>query len=121
MTPMLRRTSAALASIVGGANRTRIRPHAAGALAIVAAAQPVTPKVSLENIGLTYATNTGERLTALQHINLHVRAGEFLCIVGPSGCGKSTLLHLIAGLHRQTSGEVLVDNNPVQGTGTDRI
>src|SRR5581483_10646929 len=38
-----------------------------------------------------------------------------------SGCGKSTLLHLVAGLHRQTSGEVLIDGKAVQGTGTDRM
>jgi NitT/TauT family transport system ATP-binding protein len=80
-----------------------------------------TPKLSLKNVSLSYATNSKGRLIALQNINLQVRAGEFLCIVGPSGCGKSTLLHLIAGLHRQTSGEVLVDNAPVDGPGTDRI
>ncbi|HVI78017.1 MAG TPA: ABC transporter ATP-binding protein, partial [Candidatus Acidoferrum sp.] len=57
----------------------------------------------------------------LDNINLQVRAGEFVCIVGPSGCGKSTLLHLVAGLHSQTSGEILVDGHPVQGPGTDRI
>jgi NitT/TauT family transport system ATP-binding protein len=79
------------------------------------------PKLSLRDVSLSYATNSGSRLTALQDINLQVRPGEFLCIVGPSGCGKSTLLHLIAGLHQQTSGEVLVDNAPVQGAGTDRI
>jgi NitT/TauT family transport system ATP-binding protein len=78
-------------------------------------------KVGLSNICLSYRTQSGERLLALDHINLQVRAGEFLCIVGPSGCGKSTLLHLIAGLHAQTSGEVLVDGHPVQGPGTDRI
>jgi NitT/TauT family transport system ATP-binding protein len=60
-------------------------------------------------------------LLALDHINLQVRSGEFVCIVGPSGCGKSTLLHLIAGLHQQTSGQILVDGKPVQGPGTDRI
>lgn len=79
------------------------------------------PKLSLRDISLSYATNSKGRLIALKNINLQVRKGEFLCIVGPSGCGKSTLLHLIAGLHRQTSGEMLVDNSPVSGPGTDRI
>jgi NitT/TauT family transport system ATP-binding protein len=79
------------------------------------------PKLSVRDVSLSYATNSGPRLTALKNINLQVQPGEFLCIVGPSGCGKSTLLHLIAGLHQQTSGEVLVDNAPVQGPGTDRI
>jgi NitT/TauT family transport system ATP-binding protein len=79
------------------------------------------PKVGLSEICLSYRTQSGERLLALDHINLQVKAGECLCIVGPSGCGKSTLLHLVAGLHQQTSGQVLIDGNPVQGPGTDRI
>ncbi|HTS08840.1 MAG TPA: ABC transporter ATP-binding protein [Candidatus Eisenbacteria bacterium] len=81
----------------------------------------VVPKVGLSDICLSYRTQGGERLLALDHINLEVRTGEFLCIVGPSGCGKSTLLHLIAGLHSQSSGQILVDGKPVQGPGTDRI
>ena len=81
----------------------------------------VVPKVALDAISLSYKTTSGERLLALDKINLEVRPGEFLCIVGPSGCGKSTLLHLIAGLHPQTSGKVLVDGTPVNGPGTDRI
>jgi NitT/TauT family transport system ATP-binding protein len=79
------------------------------------------PKVGLSDICLSYRTQTGERFLALDHINLQVKTGEFLCIVGPSGCGKSTLLHLIAGLHQQTSGQVLVDGKPVNGPGPDRI
>jgi NitT/TauT family transport system ATP-binding protein len=79
------------------------------------------PKVGLNDICLSYRTESGERILALDHINLQVKTGEFLCIVGPSGCGKSTLLHLIAGLHQPTSGEVLVDGKEVEGPGTDRI
>ena len=78
-------------------------------------------KVGLNEICLSYKTQTGERLLALDHINLQVKPGEFLCIVGPSGCGKSTLLHLIAGLQQQTSGQIFVDGHKVQGPGTDRI
>jgi NitT/TauT family transport system ATP-binding protein len=78
-------------------------------------------KVGLSEICLSYRAQSGDRLLALDHINLQVRAGEFLCIVGPSGCGKSTLLHLIAGLQPQTSGQILIDGKPVQGPGTDRI
>src|ERR1700688_2754191 len=86
-----------------------------------ALAEVVVPKVALDAISLSYRTTSGERLLALDKINLEVKPGEFLCIVGPSGCGKSTLLHLVAGLHPQTSGKVLVDGTPVNGPGTDRI
>jgi NitT/TauT family transport system ATP-binding protein len=79
------------------------------------------PKVSLRDISLSYKGNNGTRLLALDHINLQIKACEFLCIVGPSGCGKSTLLHLIAGLQSQTAGQVFVDDKPVDGPGTDRI
>ncbi len=79
------------------------------------------PKVGLSDICLSYRTERGERIFALDHINLQVKTGEFLCIVGPSGCGKSSLLHLIAGLHQPTSGEILVDGKSVEGPGTDRI
>jgi NitT/TauT family transport system ATP-binding protein len=92
-------------------------PVPVGRSAIASAAA----KVGLSELCLSYHTQSGERLLALDHINLQVRAGEFVCIVGPSGCGKSTLLHLIAGLHHQTSGQVLIDGNPVEGPGTDRI
>jgi NitT/TauT family transport system ATP-binding protein len=78
-------------------------------------------KVSLNKILLSYRTNSGERLMALENVTFDVHAGEFLCLVGPSGCGKSTLLHLIAGLNQQTSGSIRVDGKPIQGTDTDRI
>ncbi len=56
----------------------------------------------------------------LEHINLEINEGEFLCIVGMSGCGKSTLLNLIAGLERPTGGKILLDGKEVTKPGTDR-
>jgi NitT/TauT family transport system ATP-binding protein len=101
------------------APRSKFRPPSVGHT--LGQVSPQTAKVGLSEICLSYRTESGERLLALDHINLEVKPGEFLCVVGPSGCGKSTLLHLIAGLHQQSSGQILVDGKPVEGTGTDRI
>ncbi|HEY2711279.1 MAG TPA: ABC transporter ATP-binding protein [Chthoniobacterales bacterium] len=65
--------------------------------------------ISLQKVSRYY--QTGERsVRALEDISLVIEQHEFVAIVGPSGCGKSTLLHLIAGLDRPTTGEILVDN-----------
>ena len=47
--------------------------------------------------------------TALSHINLYIKDGEFLTLLGPSGCGKTTLLRLIAGFIMPTSGRIEID------------
>ena len=46
---------------------------------------------------------------ALDRVSLQIERHEFVAVSGPSGCGKSTLIHLLAGLDRPTSGEVIVD------------
>ena len=80
-----------------------------------------TRKIWVNGVSRDFKTARGVWQPALQHIELKVRPGEFLCIVGPSGCGKSTLLHLIAGLDRPTKGEIWLDGRRVDGPGPDRI
>ena len=57
---------------------------------------------------------------ALQATNLEVAENDFITVLGPSGCGKSTLLRIVAGLDRQTAGEVLLDGRRIDGPGADR-
>ena len=52
-------------------------------------------------------------LLVLNDISFDVKKGEFLCIVGPTGCGKTTFLNCITKLYKPTSGEILVNNEPV--------
>jgi putative spermidine/putrescine transport system ATP-binding protein len=51
--------------------------------------------------------------SALEDLNLTVRAGEFIALLGPSGCGKSTALNCIAGLLPLTHGQILIDGTRV--------
>lgn len=52
-------------------------------------------------------------LLVLNDISFDVKQGEFLCIVGPTGCGKTTFLNSLTKLYEPTSGEILVNNEPV--------
>ena len=45
-------------------------------------------------------------VVAVDHIDLEIEQGEFVCILGPSGCGKTTLLRIVAGLEHQDEGQV---------------
>ena len=49
-----------------------------------------------------------DEITAIDGISLAVRNGEFMVLLGPSGCGKTTFLRIIAGLERQTAGDVVI-------------
>ena len=61
-----------------------------------------------EGIGKIYGKGLN-KVTALDGIDLSVERGEFLAIVGASGSGKSTLLHILGGVDKPTSGNVMID------------
>jgi NitT/TauT family transport system ATP-binding protein len=56
--------------------------------------------LALRDVGKTFSNG----VTALDHVDMTIREGDFLSLLGPSGCGKSTALRLIAGLSTPTSG-----------------
>ena len=53
--------------------------------------------------------------TAVDHVDLIIGDGEFVCLLGPSGCGKTTSLRMIAGLETPTSGQVFIGDKDVTG------
>jgi NitT/TauT family transport system ATP-binding protein len=75
--------------------------------------------IAARNVSMVFPTRRGE-LHALDDVTLEIPDAHFTCLVGASGCGKSTLLNIMAGLVEPTSGEVLVDGDPIDGPGADR-
>ena len=67
-------------------------------------------KISVRDAGKRY-----EALEALSGCSFDVAPNTIVSIVGPSGCGKTTLLWSMSGLHRLTSGGILLDGSPVTG------
>ena len=63
-----------------------------------------TPLIELRHVGKSYGA-----IIALKDISLRVNAGEVTCVLGDNGAGKSTLIKIMAGLHQQSEGELLVD------------
>jgi len=66
-----------------------------------------------------YKTGAKE-VRAVDGVSLEIRKGESLAIVGPSGSGKSTLLHILGGLDRPTSGNVLLEGTDLYGMSDSR-
>ncbi len=67
-----------------------------------------------------FSNPDGEKIVALNGVNLTIHAGEFVSLVGPSGCGKSTLLRMIAGLDQPNSGGLTIDGEAIAGPGFER-
>lgn len=63
----------------------------------------------LETIDLVKTYGDGDhQIKAIDHTSITVEHGEFVAVVGRSGSGKSTLLHMLGGLDRPDSGQVII-------------
>ncbi len=67
-----------------------------------------TPLLEVQNVSRYFGS-----VIALKDISMSVHAGEVMCLLGDNGAGKSTLIKTLAGVHRPTSGEFLVEGKPV--------
>ena len=78
------------------------------------------PLVELRDVSRVY--RRGEEIVqALRGVSLTVEGGDFVVVTGRSGSGKSTLLHIMAGLDRPTSGEVLLDGSALASMSDDEL
>jgi simple sugar transport system ATP-binding protein len=70
------------------------------------------PILELRNVNKSFGP-----IDVLHDISLKVHAGEVLCLLGDNGAGKSTLIKTLSGVHKPTSGAVLMDGKEVSFTG----
>lgn len=68
--------------------------------------------IELKNVSKVYELG-GEKIIALDNVNLEIKDGDFIAIVGASGSGKSTLANVIGGLDTPDQGEVLVNDENI--------
>ena len=68
--------------------------------------------VKINNLTKTYGKGRA-LVKALNEVSFKIKKGEFIAIVGPSGSGKSTLLHILGGVDKPTSGEVIINNTNI--------
>jgi ABC-type nitrate/sulfonate/bicarbonate transport system ATPase subunit len=80
----------------------------------------VVSKLVVQGVSRLFISPKGQQTQALSPVDLSVAENDFVTILGPSGCGKSTLLRIVAGLDQPTTGQVLLDGDPVLGPGADR-
>ena len=76
--------------------------------------------IEIHDLTKVYRTANVET-SALSHINLEIKAGEFIAIMGPSGCGKSTLLNVLGMLDSPDSGRYAFNGEDVAGYAESRL
>src|SRR5271156_876349 len=85
----------------------------------VASVKSTNASLDVQEMTVRYGSRDGS-ITALSHVNLHMKNGDFVVAIGASGCGKTTLLSTLAGFLPPTEGRILLDGHAVRGPGADR-
>ncbi len=65
------------------------------------------PLIQLTDVSKVYHLESGD-FTALNHISLDIREGEFVALMGPSGSGKSTMMNQLGILDVPSTGEIFI-------------
>jgi spermidine/putrescine transport system ATP-binding protein len=64
--------------------------------------------VEMQEVVKRFPTPEGGIVTAVDHVSIQIRDGEFFSLLGPSGCGKTTSLRMIAGFELPTDGNIFI-------------
>lgn len=73
-----------------------------------------------KNLRKTYGFDDN-RVDAIKNLSIEIEEGSFVAVVGRSGSGKSTLLHVLAGLVKPNSGEVLLEGQSLYDLNDDTL
>lgn len=77
--------------------------------------------IELHDVHFSYRRANGSKVSVLNGIDLHIKAGEFVAFVGQSGCGKSTILSLISRLYEPDSGTITLDGCDIKELDQDTV
>lgn len=77
--------------------------------------------ITANNLVKSYQNNKKIKLEVLKSVSLEIIANKISVIIGASGAGKSTLLHLLAGLDRPDSGNVLYNELDIFNLSDDKL
>src|SRR5260221_8258334 len=72
--------------------------------------------VEMRDVVKQFVTPEGSQLSAVDHVTMQIKYGEFLSMLGSSGCGKTTSLRMIAGFEWATEGEVYIEGKAMGHT-----
>ena len=74
--------------------------------------------IELKNVSFKYSE--GSKMI-LENVNIKINEKENVAVIGRSGSGKTTCMKMLIGIHRPTSGEILIDNRNINNIKTDHI
>lgn len=69
--------------------------------------------IAIQGLTVKYSNKNHHSILALDNLNINIDKGEIYTFIGPSGCGKSTLVHVLSGILKNYSGNVLMDGQAI--------